>query len=76
MENLEALKKALDDLRVRKNDLLRRVTVAEDQQLMRLEEVQRWISLVEEVETETYELMLRNSREINRLCLCGCCSKL
>ncbi|PON87216.1 NB-ARC domain containing protein [Trema orientale] len=74
-ENLEALKKALDDLTVRKNDVLRRVTVAEEQQLKRLEEVQRWISMVEAVECETNELMQRSSEEINRLCLCGCFSK-
>ncbi|PON87220.1 NB-ARC domain containing protein, partial [Trema orientale] len=74
-ENLEALRKSLEDLTVRKNDVVRRVSVAEQQQLKRLDEVQRWISMVEATETETKELMLRSSQEISRLCLRGCCSK-
>ncbi|XP_062093585.1 disease resistance protein SUMM2-like [Humulus lupulus] len=75
-ENLEALKKALDHLKNKNNDVLRRVIVAEEEPHMkRLDEAQRWISLVEAMETKVDELMLTSSEEINRLCLCGCCSK-
>ncbi|PON87217.1 LOW QUALITY PROTEIN: AAA+ ATPase domain containing protein [Trema orientale] len=75
-ENLEALQNNLQDVTARKNDVVRRVKVAEEQQqLKRLEEVQRWISTVEAMETEASELLLRRSEEVNKLCLWSCCSK-
>ncbi|PON31377.1 NB-ARC domain, LRR domain containing protein, partial [Parasponia andersonii] len=74
-ENLDALNTALEELKDEKNDLVRRVNIAEQQQLKRLDKVQRWISRAEAMETEASALILRRSQEIGRLCLCGYCSK-
>lgn len=69
-ENLDALKVALEELADARNDWMRRVNVAQQQQqLKRLDEVQRWISRVEAVEAEVNELMLRSTQETNKLCL-------
>lgn len=74
--NIDALKKAFEELTTTKTDLLRRVNVAEElQQMKRLDKVERWISWVEAMEAEVNALMERSAREINRLCLWGCCSK-
>ncbi|GMN58827.1 hypothetical protein TIFTF001_027921 [Ficus carica] len=73
---LDALKTAFEELTDAKNDLMRRVHVAEQQQrLKRLDTVQRWISRVEAMEAEVNELMLRRTQEVNKLCLWGCCSR-
>ncbi|GMN64863.1 hypothetical protein TIFTF001_033951, partial [Ficus carica] len=75
-ENLEALKKAFEELTDAKNDLMRRVDVAEqEQQIKRLDKVQRWISRVDSIEAEVSELILTSTQEVNKLCLWGCCSK-
>ncbi|GMN64811.1 hypothetical protein TIFTF001_033881 [Ficus carica] len=75
-ENLDGLKLALGELVDARSDLMRRVNVAEQQQqLKRLDKVQRWISRVEAVEAEVNELMLRSTQETNKLCLWHCCSK-
>ncbi|GMN73265.1 hypothetical protein TIFTF001_054840, partial [Ficus carica] len=73
---LDALKTAFEELTDAKNDLMRRVNVAEQQQrLKRLDKVQRWISRVEAMEAEVNELMLTSTQEVNKLCLWGCCSR-
>ncbi|KDO37462.1 hypothetical protein CISIN_1g0362362mg, partial [Citrus sinensis] len=43
--------------------------------MRRLDRVQRWISRVEVVETEADELIRHGSREIEKLCVGGYCSK-
>ncbi|XP_062105381.1 probable disease resistance protein At5g63020 [Humulus lupulus] len=75
-ENLKALEKASEELTDVKNGLVRRVKIAEEEdQLMCLETVQRWISRAEAMEIEAQELLQRGSQESIRLCLWGCCSK-
>ncbi|GMN64793.1 hypothetical protein TIFTF001_033873 [Ficus carica] len=75
-KNLDALKTALEALEDAKNDLVRKVNVAEQEQhLKRLDKVQRWISRVESMEAEVKNLMEKSTQEVNKLCLWGCCSK-
>ncbi|XP_062093584.1 probable disease resistance protein At5g63020 [Humulus lupulus] len=74
-DNLKNLTKALKDLTDKKNTILRRVTLAEEQQLTRLDEVQTWLTRVETIDTDVNEKLLqRRTEEINRLSLWGCCS--
>ncbi|KAH9666873.1 putative disease resistance protein [Citrus sinensis] len=74
-DNLVALETELGNLIAAKNDVTRRVDNAERQQMRRLDRVQRWISRVEVVETEADELIRHGSREIEKLCVGGYCSK-
>ncbi|KAK9923202.1 hypothetical protein M0R45_031633 [Rubus argutus] len=67
--------KRLEDLTSLKNDVLRRVDLAEQQQLQRLDQVQSWISRVETIETEVDEVVNDGTQQIEDLCCGGCCSK-
>ncbi|XP_060959435.1 uncharacterized protein LOC133030647 [Cannabis sativa] len=74
-ENLKALEKALEELTDVKNELVRRVKIAEEEdQLTCRDTVQRWISRAEAMETEAQALLQRGSEESIRLCFWGCCS--
>lgn len=67
--------KLFEDLTSLKNDVLRRVDLAEQQQLQRLDQVQSWISRVETIETEVDEVVNHGTQQIEDLCCGGCCSK-
>ncbi|KAL5822506.1 hypothetical protein ACOSQ4_020406 [Xanthoceras sorbifolium] len=77
-DNLHALKKSLEDLTEAKEDVLRRIDIAERQQQprqRRLNLVQLWLTRVQEVETQVDQLQTVRSQEIEKLCLRGYCSK-
>ncbi|KAL5757497.1 hypothetical protein ACOSP7_020108 [Xanthoceras sorbifolium] len=77
-DNLHALKKSLEDLTEAKEDVLRRIDIAERQQQprqRRLNLVQLWLTRVQEVETQVDQLQTVSSQEIEKLCLRGYCSK-
>ncbi|KAI9161388.1 hypothetical protein LWI28_016865 [Acer negundo] len=74
-DNLDALQKALEDLTQAKEDVMTRITIAEQQQLRRLNRVQLWLTRVQAVETQVGELQRVRSQEIEKLCLGGYCSE-
>ncbi|XP_052300793.1 probable disease resistance protein At5g63020 isoform X1 [Citrus sinensis] len=74
-DNLDALGTELGNLIARKNDLMRRVVDAERQQMRRLDGVQVWVSRVDSVKTEADQFIRDGSREIEKLCVGGYCSK-
>ncbi|XVF74706.1 hypothetical protein PTKIN_Ptkin13bG0133000 [Pterospermum kingtungense] len=74
-ENVEALKTALAELSNLRNDVLRRVQIAEDQQhLKRLDQVQGWLLRPETLINGSHLLIVQSPEEIKKLCLGGCCS--
>ncbi|XP_024036102.1 putative disease resistance protein At4g10780 isoform X2 [Citrus clementina] len=74
-DNLVALDTELGNLIAKKNDVMRRVVDAERQQMRRLDGVQVWVSRLDAVKTEADELITDGSREIEKLCVGGYCSK-
>ncbi|CAB4303504.1 unnamed protein product [Prunus armeniaca] len=74
-ENLNSLGTALGDLQALKNDVKTRVDLAEAQQLKPLDQVQRWVSRVEEIQVEVNELVKDRDEHLEKLCIGGCCSK-
>ncbi|XP_048439949.1 LOW QUALITY PROTEIN: probable disease resistance protein At5g63020 [Pyrus x bretschneideri] len=75
-ENLEALDRSLQELTALKNDLVRRVEVAELQtSMMRLDQVQLWIKKAETIETRVREVKNCADREIQKSCSRVYCSK-
>ncbi|KAI5337623.1 hypothetical protein L3X38_016894 [Prunus dulcis] len=73
-ENLNSLGTALGDLQALKNDVKTRVYLAEAQ-LKPLDQVQRWVSRVEEIQVEVNELVKYRDKHLEKLCIGGCCSK-
>ncbi|KAJ4718291.1 NBS-LRR type disease resistance protein [Melia azedarach] len=74
-DNLETLQTELRKLVELKNDVKRKVLIAEEQQQMkRTEQVQGWISRVEELEAEVGELQKVKSEYVKKLYPGGCCS--
>jgi len=67
--NLEALQKAMQELKEKRDDLLRRVSIEEDKGLQRLALVQGWFSRVEDVEPQINDLLEARSTQTKRLCL-------
>ncbi|CAL9010483.1 unnamed protein product [Prunus brigantina] len=76
-ENLQALSTSLQELKALKDDVQRKVELAERQpRLKRLEQVNNWILGVEALETEINEVIISHStQEIEKLCCGGYCSK-
>ncbi|GAV81492.1 NB-ARC domain-containing protein [Cephalotus follicularis] len=74
-DNLDALEKASSQLQATRDDLINKVTLAEQQHLRRLEKVQLWLSNAADVETQVHELITRRREEIDDLCIGGFCSK-
>ncbi|ESR40600.1 hypothetical protein CICLE_v10024842mg [Citrus x clementina] len=74
-DNVDTLGTELGNLIARKNDLMRRVVDAERQQMRRLDGVQVWVSRVDSVKTEADQFIRDGSREIEKLCVGGYCSK-
>ncbi|CAB4272749.1 unnamed protein product [Prunus armeniaca] len=76
-ENLQALTTSLQELKSLKNDVQRKVELAERQpRLKRLEQVNNWILSVEALETGINEVIVSHrTQEIQKLCCGGYCSK-
>ncbi|TXG69196.1 hypothetical protein EZV62_004131 [Acer yangbiense] len=75
-DNVVALQTAMQNLIEARNDVMRRVTVAEQQQMIRLNQVQLWLSRVQQMETTVGDLIIKDSsQEIDKLCFGGFCSK-
>ncbi|KAH0920839.1 hypothetical protein HID58_020857 [Brassica napus] len=73
--NLEALDTATRELRERRVDLSRRVSLEEDKGLERLAKVEGWLSRAESIDSEVSDLLREEPTETKRLCLFGYCSK-
>ncbi|XVF11258.1 hypothetical protein REPUB_Repub08aG0011200 [Reevesia pubescens] len=74
-ENVEALKTAQAELKDLRNDVMRRVKIAEDQhQLMLLDQVQGWLSRAETLINGADDLITESPQQIKKLCIGGCCS--
>ncbi|GAY60055.1 hypothetical protein CUMW_199140 [Citrus unshiu] len=74
-DNLVALRTKMDDLIEARNDVMRRVTIAERQQMTRLNRVQLRLTRVQGLAIEVDQLQEVKSQEVERLCLGGFCSK-
>ena len=75
-ENQVTLRTELQKLRELRNDVSRKVDVAERQQMKRLDQVQGWLSRVEAMETEVIQLIGDGAETIGEKRLCGsCCPK-
>ncbi|XVF74778.1 hypothetical protein PTKIN_Ptkin13bG0139000 [Pterospermum kingtungense] len=74
-ENIAALKTAVAELKDLRNDVDRRVKIAEDDpQLKVLDQVQGWLSRAETLINEADLLIEKSPQEMKKLCLGGCCS--
>ncbi|KAG2292310.1 hypothetical protein Bca4012_008359 [Brassica carinata] len=74
-ENLRDLETAMEELKARRVDLSTRVDNEEMKGLRRLSEVQVWLTKVEKLESDVNGLVNVRTTELQRLCLCGVCSK-
>lgn len=74
-ENLRDLETAMEELKGRRDDLSTRVDNEEMKGLRKLSEVQVWLTKVENLENEVNGLVNVRETELERLCLCGVCSK-
>ena len=70
-DNLRVLQSELEKLIEARNDVMRRVEVAERRRMKRTDEVQGWLSRVQAVETEARKLTRDSPQEIDKLCLGG-----
>ncbi|KAK8479882.1 hypothetical protein V6N13_032741 [Hibiscus sabdariffa] len=71
-ETLPILSDHLDELTARRNDVQRKVNLAEQRQLRRLDEVRLWLSKADTMIAEAEKLIADGPRQINNLCLGGC----
>ncbi|XP_058003842.1 probable disease resistance protein At5g63020 [Hevea brasiliensis] len=74
-DNLQELETARDKLRELSNDVMRMVISEETPQTVQLDRVGGWLSRVDATITEVNSLLNRATRERQKLCLAGCCSK-
>ncbi|KAF8046585.1 hypothetical protein N665_3603s0003 [Sinapis alba] len=74
-KNLVALEETMKELGDRRADVLRKVQRQESEGLERLNEVEGWLTSVENIQNQVYELLLPRRSELERLCLCGLCAK-
>ena len=72
-ENRVTLRTELQKLRELKNDVNRKVDVAERQQMKRLDQVQGWLSRVEAMEIEVRQLIEDGAETVEEKRLRGCC---
>ncbi|KAL6312526.1 hypothetical protein AAG906_021234 [Vitis piasezkii] len=72
-ENRVTLRTELQKLRELKNDVNRKVDVAERQQMKRLDQVQGWLSRVEAIEIEVRQLIGDGAETVEEKRLRGCC---
>ncbi|KAF3521548.1 hypothetical protein F2Q69_00049212 [Brassica cretica] len=74
-KNLVALEKSMEVLKARRDDVLTRVQREEAKGQQRLNEVQVWLTSVYTIENHFDDLNITRTMELQRLCLCGVCSK-
>ena len=74
-ENFADLKTTLDQLKDRRNDVMRRVNVADLKNLRPLDEVRGWLSRTETMINEVDALLTEGPEQIKKLCVGGCYSK-
>ncbi|MFQ6644278.1 hypothetical protein Gotur_018396 [Gossypium turneri] len=74
-QTLPTLSAALQELRAQRDDVLRKVDVAEQRLLKRLERVQLWLSKAETMIIEAERLVADGPQQMNNLYLGGCASK-
>ncbi|KAG7543506.1 P-loop containing nucleoside triphosphate hydrolase [Arabidopsis thaliana x Arabidopsis arenosa] len=75
-ENLEALQKAMRLLKAKRDDVQGRVDMEEfTGRRRRLFQIQVWLTNVLSSENQVNDLLSTNTVELQRLCLCGFCSK-
>ncbi|CAH8313068.1 unnamed protein product [Eruca vesicaria subsp. sativa] len=74
-ENLTALEATMEELKAKRDDLSRRVEREEMKGLQKLSQVQVWLTRVENIESQVNDLFSVRTTELQRLCLCGLCSK-
>ncbi|CAN7097554.1 unnamed protein product [Brassica rapa subsp. narinosa] len=73
--NLGALETAMQKLRESRDDLLTRVSIEEDKGLVRLAQVEGWLSRVASIDSQVSDLLKDKPTEIKRLCIFGYFSK-
>ncbi|KAF8096637.1 hypothetical protein N665_0304s0002 [Sinapis alba] len=73
--NLDALETTMQELRERRDDLLRRVSIEENKGLGRLAQVEGWFSRVSSIDSQVSDFLEEKPTETKRLCLFGYCSK-
>ncbi|GMI93893.1 suppressor of mkk1 mkk2 2 [Hibiscus trionum] len=73
-ERLSELKTALDELKEKRDDVMRKVNIAEQKSLKPLNEVQGWLSRTATMINEADQRILDGNEEIKKLCMRGCCS--
>ncbi|XP_010430323.1 PREDICTED: probable disease resistance protein At1g62630 [Camelina sativa] len=73
-KNLVALKRTMEELKAKWDDLSRRLTREEDRGLQRLAEFEVWLNRVVIVEKEVSDILNDRDVQLQRLCLCGFCS--
>ncbi|KAL1214773.1 putative disease resistance protein [Cardamine amara subsp. amara] len=74
-KNLDDLETTMEVLKGKRNDLVKRATREEDRGLKRLDEFQVWLTRVETIEKSVNGLLNARNVEVQRLHLCGFCSK-
>ncbi|CAF2171449.1 unnamed protein product, partial [Brassica napus] len=74
-KNLVVLEKSMEVLKARRDDVLTRVQREEAKGQQRLNEVQVWLTNVHTIENHFDDLNITRTMELQRLCLCGVCSK-
>lgn len=74
-ENLVSLETTIEELKARRDDLLRRIAREENRGLQRLAEIQVWLNRVEAIETRVKNILSARNVELQSLCVCGFCSK-
>ncbi|WZY97016.1 hypothetical protein YC2023_069345 [Brassica napus] len=73
--NLEALETTMQELRERRDDIARRVSIEEDKGLEQLAQVKGWRSRVATIDSQVSDLLKTKPTETKRLCLFGYFSK-
>ncbi|EOY25866.1 NBS-LRR type disease resistance protein [Theobroma cacao] len=74
-DNLKALSVELAKLNARRDDVKRRVDLAEQQRMEPLNQVQLWLSRVQTVGADAEVLINGGTQQIQKLCFGGCFSK-
>ncbi|EOA33613.1 hypothetical protein CARUB_v10019764mg [Capsella rubella] len=74
-KNLTALETTIAELKAKRDDLSTKLKREEDSGLQRLAEFQVWLDRVETIQKEVNDIFSARNVELQRLCLCGFCSK-
>ncbi|KAG7658060.1 P-loop containing nucleoside triphosphate hydrolase [Arabidopsis suecica] len=74
-KNLRALQREMEDLRATQHEVQNKVAREESRHQQRLEVVQVWLDRVNSIDIECKDLLSVSPVELQKLCLCGLCSK-